>query len=151
MIIFVPRENSPGETRAALTPATVQRLVGMGLEVQVEKGLGERCNHPDSEYESAGAKLTADRNAALGAADFIFRVSKPDIGEIPRIKDGAIHASLLAPFNLPEDNFCHCDALLRFRLRAYSRACSNGLQDNFANLDQMRSSRASWKSSRSIS
>jgi NAD(P) transhydrogenase subunit alpha len=102
MIVFVPRENSPGETRAALTPATVQRLVGMGLELQVEKGLGERCNHPDSEYESAGAKVTADRDAALGAADFIFRVSKPDIGEIPGIKDGAIHASFLDPFNEPE-------------------------------------------------
>ena len=83
MIVFAPRENSPGETRAALTPVTVQRLVGIGLEIQVEQGIGQRCNHPDAEYESAGAKVIEDRDAALGRADIVFRVSKPAMGEIP--------------------------------------------------------------------
>ena len=40
MIVFAPRENDPGETRAPLTPITVKGLVEMGLEVQVEAGLG---------------------------------------------------------------------------------------------------------------
>ena len=102
MIVFAPRENSLGETRAALTPITAQRVVGSGLEVQVEQGIGQRCNHPDAEYESAGAQVIEDRDAALGRADFVFRVSKPAIGEIPRLKRGAIHASFLDPFNEPE-------------------------------------------------
>ena len=102
MIVFAPRENDPGETRAPLTPITVKGLVEMGLEVQVEAGLGEKCDHPDAEYESSGAKITSDRDTSLGNADFVFRVSKPDIGEIARLKSGALHASFLDPFNDPE-------------------------------------------------
>ena len=64
--------------------------------------MGEKCDHPDAEYESSGAKITSDRDTSLGNADFVFRVSKPDIGEIARLKSGALHASFLDPFNDPE-------------------------------------------------
>ncbi len=76
--------------------------MGMGLEVQVETGLGESCDHPDSEYESAGGKVISDRDAALAEADFVFRVATPDIAEITKLKSGSLHASFLDPFNDPD-------------------------------------------------
>jgi NAD(P) transhydrogenase subunit alpha len=102
MTVFAPRETDPIETRAPLTPVTVQRLVELGLEVQVETGIGAKCDHPDSEYEAAGGKVTSGRDAALAEADFVFRVGKPAMEEICKLKSGALHASFLDPFNDPE-------------------------------------------------
>jgi NAD(P) transhydrogenase subunit alpha len=102
MIVFAPRETDPRETRAALIPETAQKLVELGLEVQVESGIGDKADHPDSQYEDAGAKVVTDRAAALGGADFVFRVRKPDPNEISTLKKGAVHVSFLDPFNEPE-------------------------------------------------
>ena len=78
MIVFAPRETDPRETRAPLTPDTAKKLVELGLEVEVECGIGGHCDHPDGQYEEAGCKLVNDRDGALGRADFVFRVRKPD-------------------------------------------------------------------------
>ena len=102
MTVFAPRETDPRETRAPLTPVTVQRLVELGLEVQVEAGIGAQCDHPDCEYEAAGGKVISGRDAALAEADFVFRVGKPAIEEISKLKSGSLHASFLDPFNDPE-------------------------------------------------
>ena len=101
MIVFAPRETDPRETRAPLTPVTAKKLTELGLEVQVESGIGERCDHPDSEYEEAGAKVSGARAGALGKADFVFRVRKPEDAEIAKMKKGAVHVSFLDPFNEP--------------------------------------------------
>ena len=57
MIIFAPKETDSSETRAALTPTTVKRLVDIGLEVEVESGIGAGCDHSDIEYSESGAKI----------------------------------------------------------------------------------------------
>ncbi len=102
MIVFAPKETDPRETRAALTPETAKKLVGLGLEVQVESGLGGRCDHPDPQYSEAGATVISDRAAALAGADFVFRVRKPAPAEIAALKGGCVHVSFLDPFNEPE-------------------------------------------------
>ena len=40
MIIGIPRESLPGETRVAATPQTVGQLIKLGYEVVVEAGAG---------------------------------------------------------------------------------------------------------------
>ncbi|MEZ5300376.1 MAG: hypothetical protein R3F11_06880 [Verrucomicrobiales bacterium] len=76
MIVFSPKELDPRETRAAITPASAKQLAELGLEVQVESGIGIKSDHDDAEYEAAGAKIAADRAAALGSADIVLRVRK---------------------------------------------------------------------------
>lgn len=98
MRLFVPKEIHPGETRAALVPSTVERLVRMGLEVAVEPGLGLGAGHRDAEYAGAGARLAEDRAGALEEADAVVRVRKPPIEEVGRLKHGCIHISFLDPF-----------------------------------------------------
>ncbi len=110
MIVFAPRETDPRETRAPLTPVTAKNLTELGLEVQVESGIGEHCDHPDSEYEEAGAKVIGARAGALGKADFVFRVRKPDDAEIAKLKKGAVHVSFLDPFNEPDTLKAMADA-----------------------------------------
>lgn len=101
MKIFVPKETDPVETRAALDPVSVKKLVGLGAEVAVEAGAGARADYPDADYAAAGATVTPDRAASLAGADAVLRVRKPGPEEIARQKPGALHISFLDPFNEP--------------------------------------------------
>jgi NAD(P) transhydrogenase subunit alpha len=99
MLIGVPKETIAGELRAPLVPASVKKLVNLGLEVAVEAGVGEHSGFADAEYAEAGAKVEADRAALLGRADIVLRIRKPAEDDVALLKKGAIHASLLDPFN----------------------------------------------------
>lgn len=98
MKLSVPREIHPGETRAALVPEHVAKLVKMGAHVEVESGTGTASGHADAAYSAAGASVTADRKALLGTADLLLRVRKPEAAELSSLKPGVIHASFLDPF-----------------------------------------------------
>ena len=64
-----------GETRIALTPPTVVRLLALGYEVAVEAGAGAASAFPDAAYVDAGAEVT-DRAGAWGA-DIVATVTAP--------------------------------------------------------------------------
>jgi NAD(P) transhydrogenase subunit alpha len=102
MKISVPKETHPGETRAALTPDGTAKLVKLGAQVEVEAGLGLTAGFADDAYTKAGATVTTDRKALIGAGDMVLRLRKPPVEEIALLKSGCIHASLLDPFNEKE-------------------------------------------------
>ena len=77
MVIGVPRELQPGEHRAAMIPANIQKLVRAGAEVLIESGLGLGAGHTDEDYAKAGAHVTHDRAALLARADMVLRLHKP--------------------------------------------------------------------------
>ena len=99
MRIFVPRETQAGESRVALVPDAVQRLVGLGAEVAIEAGLGGSVSISDESYQKAGAQISDDRQGALRSSDVVLRVRKPPVDEIGLLKSGCIHVSLLDAFN----------------------------------------------------
>lgn len=99
MHIFVPREIHPGELRVPLTPENVKRFVDKGAEVTIEAGMGAPSGHADAAYEAAGAKVSADRDSMLNAADMVLRLRKPPLEEVAKLKRGCIHVSFLDPFN----------------------------------------------------
>ncbi|HEY2330214.1 MAG TPA: Re/Si-specific NAD(P)(+) transhydrogenase subunit alpha [Verrucomicrobiae bacterium] len=102
MKISVPRETHPGETRAPLTPDSAAKLIKLGAQVEVEAGLGIAAGFPDELYTKAGATISTDRKALVGAGDILLRLRKPPIEEISWLKPNCIHASLLDPFNEKE-------------------------------------------------
>lgn len=99
MLIGVPKETLAGEMRAPLVPASVKKLVKLGLEVAVEASMGEAAGFADAAYVEAGARIETDRAALLGAADLVLRIRKPSDEDVALLKSGAMHASLLDPFN----------------------------------------------------
>lgn len=99
MKIGVPKEIFPEEKRVPLIPSGVEKLVSLGAEVQVEKGMGATVHFADEDYEEAGASVTADRKALLGSSDLILRLRKPPLEEVSSLKKGAVHVSFLDPFN----------------------------------------------------
>lgn len=102
MKIAVMKETHEGEKRVALIPPTVDKLVKLGAEVEIESGLGLTCRYEDSEYEKAGATINASREDMLKSADIVLRLRKPPIEEIELMKQGCLHVSYLDPFNETE-------------------------------------------------
>ncbi|HEV2009374.1 MAG TPA: NAD(P)(+) transhydrogenase (Re/Si-specific) subunit alpha, partial [Burkholderiales bacterium] len=95
----MPRETQPGEIRAPLVPATTARLVKLGAEIEIERGLGESIHRADQEYRDAGAAISEDRLKSLHRADMVLRLRKPPTHEVAFLKEGCIHVSYLDPFN----------------------------------------------------
>jgi NAD(P) transhydrogenase subunit alpha len=102
MKISVPREIHPGETRAPLTPDSAAKLVKLGAQVEIETGLGVAAGFPDEAYTKVGATISTDRKTLVGSGDIVLRLRKPPGEEISWLKQNAVHASLLDPFNEKE-------------------------------------------------
>jgi len=102
MHCYVAKERLPGEIRAALTPATGETLVKLGLEVTAENNLGSSSDYADEAYEKAGVKMTGDHAGNLTGADLVLGVRKPSPETIADLKPGAVLMSHLDPFNEPE-------------------------------------------------
>jgi H+-translocating NAD(P) transhydrogenase subunit alpha len=88
--IAVPREVAPGETRVALVPEVVQRLVKSGAQVTVEAGAGAAARYPDAAYAAAGGTLGSDRTTQFGGADIVLKIQPPTGDEIAAMRPGAI-------------------------------------------------------------
>ena len=99
MLIGVPREQQPGEHRAAMIPAMVQKLTRAGADVVVEAGLGSGAGFSDEDFTAAGARIVHDRTEILSGADLVLRLHKPSTADIALLKRGCIHVSYLDPFN----------------------------------------------------
>jgi len=98
MIIGIPRETRPGETRVAATPETVKKLAASGKHtIVVEVGAGAMSSIPEAEYQAAGA-IMVDADQALGA-DIVLKVRGPTALEVPKLKRGALLIGLLDPFD----------------------------------------------------
>jgi len=92
---FVPKESHAGETRVALVPDSVKKLVATGLTVQVEAGAGELARVSDADYQKAGATIAGPE--AWGTADLVCKVQPPTAEEVARLKSGAVLISFVYP------------------------------------------------------
>lgn len=102
MQITVLKETNPQESRVALIPESVKKLVGMKASVAVESGAGLDAGASDADYETAGATVSKDRNALLAAADVLVAVNRPPDGDITKLKKGAVVIGFIRPLDEPE-------------------------------------------------
>lgn len=100
MLIGVPQETRPGETRVAATPPTVEKLRKLGYDVVVEAGAGERSTIPDSAYAEAGARIGSAHD--VWGADVVVKIEAPDDEEIQSLREGATLISLMQPALNPQ-------------------------------------------------
>ncbi len=102
MKIGVPKEIAPGETRVALTPATVKQIVRDGHQVQVQSGAGAGASISDNDYEGAGATVARGTEELYDAADMIVKVQSPrqqgGVDEAGLIRKEGVYIGFLSPF-----------------------------------------------------
>ena len=124
-----------GETRVAIVPTSMKKLLKAGFEVVVESGAGVAANYADSAYEEAGATV-GSREDAL-ACDTVITIRFPGV---EGMKKGTNLACVSDPFRNPQfvkDCLTSNITLLSMDMipRRLSRAQSmdvNSSQDNLA-------------------
>ncbi|NRF12689.1 Re/Si-specific NAD(P)(+) transhydrogenase subunit alpha [Vibrio coralliilyticus] len=100
MQIGVPKEILAGETRVAASPKSVEQLLKLGFDVNVESSAGELASFDDSSFQSSGASIVTKEE--VWQSDLILKVNAPNDDEIALIKEGATLVSFIWPAQNPE-------------------------------------------------
>ena len=93
MRIGIPKEKSENETRVAIVPVSIPKLVKLGFEVVIEKGAGEKSGYTDKEYEEKGAKINSLDEVMK--SELITSIDVPDYSNM---KKGQMLACVADPF-----------------------------------------------------
>jgi len=95
MLIGVPQETAVGETRVAVTPETVKKLLAQGHTVCVQAGAGLAACITDEAYTAAGARVAS--GAEAWACELLLKVRSPSATELGGVKAGAVLVGMLNP------------------------------------------------------
>lgn len=108
MIVGVPREVIPGETRVGLVPETLEKLKKLSVEILVESGAGDASLNSDASYLNAGARIASGAEELYANSDLIVKVGEPvthptlDKHEADLLKEGSSLVSFLFPTLAPD-------------------------------------------------
>ncbi len=97
MKFSVIKERAENETRVALVPETITRLVREGHSVRVESGAGENAGFLDGHYSEVGAEIGSNAADALAGAEVLPVVRGPSDEIVAQLSDGAVVLGLLRP------------------------------------------------------
>jgi len=90
MIVGVPKEIKPQESRVSLTPHGVLELTEAGHHVIVEHNAGLGSGFSDDNYKTQGAKICVSMEEIYLQSDLIVKVKEPEKKEIALLKDDVI-------------------------------------------------------------
>lgn len=102
------------DTRVALIPETIQKLVADGNQAWVARMAGAKAFYSDADFEAAGAKVTSTEEV-LGAADLLVSIHPPTDEILGKLKGKALVSSF-QPFADPAVK----EKLAGFGLTAFS-------------------------------
>ncbi len=101
MVVGIPTEITPEETRIAAIPATVKQLVKNGFEVKIQSDAGKRSFISDADFKESGAEIYNSVSELYSSSDIILKVNPPlmneEIGkhEIDMMKENSIYISFI--------------------------------------------------------
>ncbi|MEI7514097.1 MAG: Re/Si-specific NAD(P)(+) transhydrogenase subunit alpha [Betaproteobacteria bacterium] len=119
MQIGVPAETAAGETRVAVTPETVKKLIAQGHTVRVQSGAGVAASVTDEAYAGAGAEI-CDAAAAFASA-LVLKVVSPSSQELSAMSPGTALVGMLNPFDAAGLQRLAAAGLTSFALEAAPR------------------------------
>lgn len=96
MQIGIRKEPQSGETRVAITPVGVARLLKLGYQVVIESNAGADADFTDAMYEQAGATVTSELEQVY-AAPIVLAVNPPMLSEVAKFKEGTLIVSFVQP------------------------------------------------------
>ncbi len=97
MKIFFPKE-AILEKRISVTPDFLKKYIDNGLQVSIEKSMGEHLGFLDDNFKELGAEIV-DRKKGFLEADIICSVNKLNEEDLIEIKENSLIVSFLDPFN----------------------------------------------------
>ena len=90
------------DSRVALVPESVPRIVKAGAAVTVQHDAGNRAGFDDSAYRESGATIASTPQEALANADITVKVTRPTDEELDLLRPGSVLVALLAPLGDPQ-------------------------------------------------
>jgi NAD(P) transhydrogenase subunit alpha len=97
LVLGVPRETQPGEARVALVPEVVNKFVGLGHRVVMERGAGVAAQFPDSAY--ASVEFVDSATQVYAQADVLLKVQPLTPEEAGLVREGTLHTGFMQPHN----------------------------------------------------
>ena len=97
MKIFFPKE-AILEKRISITPDFLKKYIDNGLQVSIEKSMGEHLGFLDDNFKELGAEIV-ERKKGFLEADIICSVNKLNEEDLTEIKENSLIVSFLDPFN----------------------------------------------------
>ena len=101
MVVGIPTEITPEETRIAAIPATVKQLVKNGFEVKIQSDAGKGSFISDADFKESGAEIYNSVSELYSSSDIILKVNPPlmneEIGkhEVDMMKENSIYISFI--------------------------------------------------------
>ena len=97
MIIGSIKEDLSLEKRVSITPETTKNIIGLGLNVCIEKNYARHLGIDDDQYKDAGADIKNSSNEVLNSSNLIIKVNCPSENEINILKENTILIGMLNP------------------------------------------------------
>lgn len=102
MIIGVPKEIKEGETRVAVTPDGVKKLMQNGHTILLEKGAGLKSGYTDKQFRDCGATILPSAQKIWGMANMIIKVKEPLPSEFKFFREDLILFTYLHLASAPQ-------------------------------------------------
>ena len=97
MKIFFPKE-AIVEKRISITPDFLKKYIASGLQVSIEKSMGEHLGFLDDNFKELGAEIV-ERKKGFVEADIVCSVNILNEEDLTEIKENSLIVSFLDPFN----------------------------------------------------
>ena len=98
MIIGSTKEDLSLEKRVALTPDAAKNIIGLGLNVCIEKNYADHLGFKDEEFKKAGVEIKSSSKEVLDSCNLLIKVNCPNDNEINNLKEKTILIGMLNPF-----------------------------------------------------
>ena len=116
MIVGSTKEDLTLEKRVSLTPETAKNIIGLGLQVLIEKNYASHLGIQDNEYKKVGVEIKDSLNEVLNSSKAIIKVNCPSENEISILKENMI---LIGIFN-PSKNKNQIDKIVNKKIKIFS-------------------------------
>lgn len=98
--VLICKETDERETRVALIPDDVKKLIQLGFEIKVVSNAGIKSGFTDEAYKTAGATIVNTEADGYADSEIVVRIMKPE--SISGMKKDTLHLSYMDPFNNKE-------------------------------------------------
>ncbi|MEY1639010.1 alanine dehydrogenase [Tenuifilum osseticum] len=114
LIIGIPKEVDPTESRIPLTPEAVEILVQNGHQIIIEKDAGRQANYSDMEYSEKGARIVATASEVY-QSDIVLKVAPLTPKEYEYLRE---NQSVLSSLHLNNHTGDYLKSLIQKRVTA---------------------------------
>ena len=97
MIVGSIKEDFKIEKRVSITPETAKNIIGLGLEVIIEKDFAAHLGIQNKDYEKVGVQIKETSNEILNSCNLLLKVNCPSAEETTKIKENTILIGMLNP------------------------------------------------------